>query len=136
MKQLAIINLKKVLPNQTKDWRLRGAVRAVVLDKAKKIALLNVAKHNYHKLPGGGIEAGEDEITALKRECLEETGCQIEVSSEIGSILEYKDQWQVKQESFCYLAKVIGQKQQPEFTEEELVDGFKLLWVDLKTAIN
>jgi len=135
MKQLAIINLNKVLPDKTKDWRFRRAVRAVILDDEKRIAILHVTKHNYHKLPGGGIEKNEDEITALNRESLEEAGCQIEITSQIGSILEYKDQWKIKQESFCYLAKIIGQKQQPEFTDEELVDGFKLLWVDLDTAI-
>ncbi len=136
MKQLAIINLNNVLPKDTKGWKIRRAVRAVIFDKEKKIALLHVGKHNYHKLPGGGIEKGEDKITALKRECLEEAGCQIEISDEVGSILEYKDKWEMKQESFCYLAEVIGKKLLPEFTEEELGDEFKLLWVNLDVAIN
>ncbi|MFA6410837.1 MAG: NUDIX domain-containing protein [Candidatus Buchananbacteria bacterium] len=135
MKQLTVVNLNNITPEQTKDFRFRQAVRAVIFDSENKIALMDVKKHCYHKLPGGGIEAGEDEMQALARECKEEAGCEIEVIGEVGSILEYKDQWKLKQESFCYLAKLVGKKMEPEFTDEELFDEFKLIWVEIDQAI-
>ena len=39
-------------------YRRRTAVRAVMLRGNGQVALLNVEKYNYHKLPGGGVEAG------------------------------------------------------------------------------
>ncbi|MFA5021833.1 MAG: NUDIX domain-containing protein [Patescibacteria group bacterium] len=135
MNQLAIVNLNNISEAEAKDFYFRQAVRAIILDSENKIALMSVAKHHYHKLPGGGIEKDEIEMQALARECREEAGCQIEVIGEVGSILEYKDQWQLKQESFCYLAKVVGQKGNPEFTEEELFDDFKLIWIGIDQAI-
>ena len=53
--------------------RLREAVRAIVLRNGK-IAILYVSKENYHKLPGGGIEQGENLQEALEREIMEGEG--------------------------------------------------------------
>lgn len=49
----------------------REAVRAVLLDERQMIPLLYVARHRYHKLPGGGIDDGESREVALERELLE-----------------------------------------------------------------
>jgi len=72
MKQLKLINPENVSEEEIKKYLVREVGRAVVVDEDKKIALLYVSKENYYKLPGGGIEEGEDKISALKRECLED----------------------------------------------------------------
>lgn len=144
MKLLKTIREKDIfldgeLNNKESGYIIRKAVRAVVFDNDNKIALLKISKHNYFKLPGGGVEKGEDLLSALKRECLEETGCQIIVKDEIGKILEYREYdpgGKLQQKSFCYLTSVDGQKGEPSFTEEEIKGGFQLLWVSLKDAIN
>ena len=50
----------------------------------KENKIIVVAKHFYPKglfrAPSGGINVGEDFIDGAKREALEETGCEIEIS--------------------------------------------------------
>lgn len=111
----------------------RIAARAVLLKK-NKIALLNVSKHGYHKLPGGGLEWKETIKQALEREILEETGCKIRIISEVGKIVEYKTHEKTLQTSFCFLSKVTVQGE-PNFDREEIRDGFRLEWIGMKRAI-
>ena len=134
MKFLKLINPENVSEDEVKKYRVREAGRAVVVDEDKKIALLYVAKENYYKLPGGGIEDGEDKMSALKRECLEEIGCNVEVINEIGVIVQYIKIFNLKQTSYCYLAKVKGQKGMPDFTENEKKKGFKQVWLSYDEA--
>lgn len=136
MKLLKTIQLNKnLISEETKNFRVRNAARAVVFDENNKIGLLLVANHNYHKLPGGGIEDGENVMKALDRECLEEIGCHIKVSGKLGEIKEYRDKWSLEQHSFCYLANVVGKKGKPSFTQKELDGGFEIKWVLLDEAI-
>ena len=115
--------------------RNRRAVRAVVFDADGNIALLHVSKNKYYKLPGGGIEEGEEIIQALIRECQEEIGCNIKVDEEVGEVIEYRDQHRFRQISYCYTAKVIGDKGSPNLEQEEIDEGFKEVWVSLDEAI-
>lgn len=135
MRLLKIINPEKVDKNNIPDWKYRKAVRAVVFDKENKVGLLYVSSKNYYKLPGGGIDDGEDRIKALKREAMEEVGSEIEVTDEVGKIIEYRSKYNLKQISYCYLGKIIS-KGNPKFTEEELNCGFKLVWLFLDEAIS
>lgn len=41
------------------DLKLRHATRTVLFDQDDKVAILNVTKHGYYKILGGGIEEGE-----------------------------------------------------------------------------
>ncbi|MEI7025896.1 NUDIX hydrolase [Paenibacillus sp. y28] len=116
-------------------FRLRRASRAVVFNPDGQVALLYVSGDGYHKLPGGGIEDGEDMYGALHRELLEEAGVQIEVLSELGAIIEYHNEFELLQISYCFTCKVIGAQGEPSFTEEELTDGFQLKWTVLDEAI-
>jgi len=125
-----------VTDDDPSNFRIRTAARAVVFDDLKQIALLKVNKHGYYKLPGGGIEEGEDARQALARELLEEIGCKAEVIGEIGETVQYLNQSQLKQTSYCYLAKQIGQKNKPNFEQSELDDGFEIYWArDINDAI-
>jgi len=115
--------------------RVRDASRAVLFDENGLIPLLFVSERNYHKLPGGGIKDGEDKVKALVREVLEEVGSEIELTAEIGKIVEFRSKENLKQTSYCYMGKVIS-KGDPDFTKKELSQGFKLVWLSLDKAIS
>jgi 8-oxo-dGTP pyrophosphatase MutT (NUDIX family) len=135
MRLLRILNPENATEDEVKTYQVRTAVRAVVFDKDNKVAILNVSKHGYYKLPGGGVETGENLHQALKRECLEELGCEVEITGELGEIIEYRKMFKLKQISPCFLARVVGEKGQPAFTDEEIATGFKILWLKPEEAI-
>lgn len=136
MKQLLLINPENVTDEEVKDYPVREAARAIVVDTNNQIALLRVSKNGYYKLPGGGIEESEDRMQALQRECLEETGSEIEVIQEVGSIVEYRKMFHLKQVSYCYLARLKGEKGKPEYTNEELERGFEQVWLPFNEALS
>lgn len=136
MKLIKLINPENVSEEEVKDYRTREAGRAVVFDNDNKVALLHVTNENYYKLPGGGVEEGEDKMMALYRECHEEIGCDIEVVSEIGFIIEYRKIFNLKQTSHCFLAKVKGPKGKPDFTDSEKEKGFEVVWLSYGEAIS
>lgn len=135
MNNLAFINPENISENEANAFAVRRAARAVVFDADGNIALLNVTKHGYHKLPGGGIEGEESKEETLNRECLEEIGCSIEITGELGKIIEYRKQFGVKQLSYGYVAKVVGEKGTPQFVDEEIEEGFQVEWRTLDEAI-
>lgn len=117
-------------------YKIRKASRSIVINDSQEIALLYVSKNNYHKLPGGGIEAGEDIEMALNREVMEEVGVNIDILGEIGTIIEYKNRHKLLQISYCYYSQVKGDIKETSFTDEERKDGFQLKWVALEEAIS
>lgn len=135
MKFITTLNPENVSEEEVVKFKVREAARVIVYDKDGNVAVLNVTKQNYHKLPGGGVEPGEDFQTALKRECQEELGCNVEIYGEVGQIIEYRKIFHIKQISPCYLARVIGEKGQPSFTKEEAEEGFQTQWLPLEKAI-
>lgn len=134
MKQLLIIHESDIFPERenisSTDFTERSAARAVVLNDKNQIALLKANTYNCYKLPGGGVETGEDMKIALKRELLEEIGCAANVIAEIGEIIEYRDKRKLKQTSHCYLAKQVSEQQIPSFTQSEIDGGFEVVWAD------
>ena len=117
------------------QYNLRKAARAVIFNDRNEIALQYVSKDNYHKLPGGGLETGEDVETALKRECLEEAGSNISIINEIGITIEYRNYVNLLQISYCYIAELVGETVEPSFDEGELAHGFQSIWVSIDEAI-
>ncbi|MCB2294060.1 NUDIX domain-containing protein [Clostridium algoriphilum] len=118
-----------------KLYKVRKASRAVLFNSLNQIAFPFVSKNMYHKLPGGGIEKGESIIEALNREVMEEVGAKIDIISEIGTIIEYRDRFKQLQISYCFLAKVKEIVDSPSFTKEELDAGFQLKWMKFEDAI-
>jgi 8-oxo-dGTP pyrophosphatase MutT (NUDIX family) len=135
MTLLATLNPENATEEEVAKYRTREAARAIVFDEEGLIGILHVTKEKYHKLPGGGIEAGENVEQALRRECREELGCEIEIGDELGQVIEYRKMFNLKQTSFVYLAKLVGDKGQPNFMEDEITDGFEVQWVTLDEAI-
>jgi 8-oxo-dGTP diphosphatase len=117
-------------------YKERRASRAVVFDADKKVALLHVTKKDYHKLPGGGIEEGENIEEALRREIREEIGCDVTNIRELGSIEEYRNKFEIHQLSHCFLADAVGEKGTPRLEQDEIAEGFETVWLDIKDAIS
>ena len=122
---------EKSVPNSLVSYR--KAARAIVLND-NKIAIMQVALGNYHKLPGGGIEEGEEIREALKREILEETGAVITIGKELGTIIEDKSRYSQSQESHCFIVNVVSLGSS-KFTQEEQYAGFSILWLSIDEAI-
>lgn len=116
-------------------FKTREASRAIILDENNKIPILYVSKFEYYKLPGGGIDDGESKEEALKRECQEEVGCEIEIIKEVGKLIEYRKEHSLKQISYCYLGRITS-KGEPNFTQKELENGFQIVWVTIEEAIS
>lgn len=135
METIKLINPEKVSEDEVQNYKVREASRAVVVDNKGLVALLHVTSENYYKIPGGGIKNDEDKIAALKRECLEEIGCNIDVIGEIGIIIEYRRIFNLKQISYCYFAKAKGEKGKSELTNSEKKAGFKQVWLPYIEAV-
>jgi len=65
----------------------RPGVYAVIENNHQQIAVIETSKGYF--LPGGGIDSGESEMDALKREIFEEIGYQASVLAAIGEAVEY-----------------------------------------------
>lgn len=123
------------------NFEYREAVRIVAIDEHKNIPILFVSKYNYHKLPWGWIDKWEDKYQALRREMLEETGCDIKVEWEIGMINEFRSDikfnWinHLKQVSYCYYWNIINKDKWLFLTQDELNDWFELKWLIIDDAI-
>lgn len=113
----------------------RLAVRVVAFNGKSEVAILYAAREDYYKLPGGGIESGEDHDAAAKREFQEETGGLIELRGGcIAATEEFRGE--VRQVSYCYRADLVEGSGggEPALTEEEVEDGLGHLWVPVEEA--
>lgn len=124
------------------DLPLREASRMIAIDESWLIPILFVSNYGYHKLPWWGIDEWENRIEALRREMIEETGCEVEVQGEVWKILEYRtweNSWfsyDLKQISYCYYWKILSKSKSVDFTEKELADWFSLKWLSLTEALD
>lgn len=135
MEEIAFINIENVSEEEAENFKSRESARAIVLDSDNHVAMLHATKTFYYKLPGGGIELGETNEIALRRECKEEIGCDVEIVKELGSTLEYRKKYKLKQISYCYIAKVKGEKGTPKLEEDEEAEGFKTVWLPIEEAL-
>ena len=116
--------LNDSISNNSKLHKRRTA-RAVLLTSNDEVYLLNVSKHGYHKLPGGGINEGESITQGLERELLEEVGCRAEIINEVGAVVEHHNLNSnvLEQTSYCYLARQAGEQTVSSLEKEELEEG-------------
>lgn len=110
---------------------LREAVRVVVLDRDGNVAM--VGGKNLG-LPGGGVEKGEELRDSVKRECMEEIGCEVEIIDELGMIEDYRPLNDDRHHTYGFMAKVVGEKGQRSSTQEDEKDD-KVMWLPPAEAL-
>ncbi|WP_288300058.1 NUDIX domain-containing protein [uncultured Lactobacillus sp.] len=125
----------KELNFQLKDteWPLeyidhdRKIVRAIVFDDQENYYFVRAkrdddfGKATLIETSGGGVEAGEDLETALKRELKEELGAEVEIMHKIGIVSDYYNLIHRHNINNYYLCKVtsFGEK---HLTKDEIED--------------
>ena len=104
--------------------RIRSATRALVLDEADRVLLVRMGEGEraLWVTPGGGVEEGESDAEAIRRELLEETGLE---EYQLGPHVWTRtaplrsDRWDAETERM-YLVRVPAFEPQPHFDEEAL----------------
>ncbi len=112
------------------EYQLRKSARAILLNAEGKMATQYLKTYTFHKLPGGGVEAGESIAEALKREVKEEVGCECDILRPIGVTIEYRNKYKMIHISYCYEAKVMGEVGTPALEKGEVEEGQETLWLD------
>ena len=133
MKHLLTLRDEDLFENVTnlspEGWFRRRAVRAVLLGEGDGVYLLHMSARGYHKLPGGGINKDESVEEALLRELLEEIGCPAVVQDELGEIVEYRNQEEMEQHSYCYIAMQSGPLVNTALGEGEIDAGARPVFI-------
>ena len=105
----------------------RKIVRAIVFDDQENYYFVRAkrdddfGKATLIETSGGGVEAGEDLETALKRELKEELGAEVEIMHKIGIVSDYYNLIHRHNINNYYLCKVtsFGEK---HLTKDEIED--------------
>lgn len=115
------------------DYKARYGVYAVIPNLDKTQIILVQAPNGAWFLPGGEIEAGENHITALERELIEELGFTAEIGKYFGQADEYfySSHRDTHYYNPAYIYEVTGFKQ----VDKPLEDFNNLAWFDISEAI-
>jgi 8-oxo-dGTP pyrophosphatase MutT (NUDIX family) len=139
MKEIYPIVKDKYYKKASSPFYIRKAVRAFLF-KDNKFCLIHIdgedkfGKRNHYETPGGGVENGENLITALKREMSEETGFEIDNITEIGKIsIEYKLVNRIDEENYFYCEACA--KHETHLLEYEKSLFKELNWFTINEAI-
>ena len=127
MKTLLTINDNNDFEPQ--DYTVRKVVRVIMLSEdGTKVLFFG------HTLPGGGVEEGETDEQALRREAMEEIGAHIEIIQPVGEVVAYRDFLSKKYIIRGYLCRQTG-----EFVTPTSIDsgeqGTKMEWFYIRDAI-
>ena len=115
--------------------RTRFGARGIIQNDEGKIAVFNKQVKNEYKLPGGGIDEGEDPYVAFEREAIEETGCTLKGIQILGEIEERQGKENFLQKSFIFISKVKENLGTLLLTEKEKEEGAILHWLEPKEAL-
>lgn len=140
MNKITTIYQKNVFPEIVEDpdieYTDRNTGKAIIIDDNGMVGLVGNKQNDFLLLPGGGIDAEENIEDGIIRECLEETGCNVVLKSEVGIIDDYRPRDKKHCINYCYVANVIGEKGEASHTDDESNIGMYTKWVDVKTALD
>lgn len=110
-----------------KSYKDRIGAYAIIFNRENRLATVKT-KRGYF-LIGGGMEEGETFKECLKRECLEETGYDIEIKNLIGKVDKYYYAellgYYFHPTGYFYIADLKNKVTQP------IEKNLKLTWIDL-----
>ena len=118
----------------------RESVRAIILRGNQVLMVYSLTNGDY-KFPGGGVEDGEQYITTLKRELMEECGARLKtVLGEFGRVEEYDEAKEEEYDLFCmhshyYLCEIEDGLGSQNLDDYESAFGFTPEWVPVEHAI-
>lgn len=135
MEQLGKLIISKTLSGQ-KIEKYRLAARGIIIENGKLLMIHSKFYHDY-TFPGGGVENGENELLALKRECEEEAGVVITNVRPFYKTIEKReinDEEYLIHESHFYLCEI------KEYCETHLENyeidlGYEPVWISIDDAI-
>lgn len=118
------------------EWPFTGVdhdrmiVRAIVFDDAKRLYFVRAVRNDEFgaatliETSGGGVEPGEDLVTAIRRELKEELGADVDVLGKIGVVSDYYNLIRRHNVNNYYLCRVrsFGER---HLTDDE-IDRFHL----------
>jgi ADP-ribose pyrophosphatase YjhB (NUDIX family) len=117
------------------DTISRYGSRGLLVDNILNVAMMYMSLPNLYKLPGGGMEEGEDTKAAFLREIKEETGYDAEIIHELGYIEEHKKRNDFMQFSYCFIAKAHNSVGNVMLSESEMQLGMEVKWMTLDKAL-
>jgi 8-oxo-dGTP diphosphatase len=122
------MNFGEVIPGV--DYRKRDAVYAVILDsEGEKVAIM--VQNGKGFLPGGGIEKSEEQQLCLMRECVEETGFNINIERYIGNAKQY---FQSRQNEYIMNNGYFYAGDFGEYVKPPIENDHELVWMELDEA--
>ena len=114
---------------------VRDSSRAIIIADGR-IAMMHSLKYGYYKLPGGGVEKGEDPVAALIRETREEAGLIIkpETIREYGYVhrvhKSFSDETErFVQDNYYYLCEAEEDVLPQQLDDYEADEGFTLEFI-------
>ena len=130
MKQLCELNDRIILGTVGMSAKTpRITARAIVKNKDGLYAVMYADKFKLHSLPGGGVEDGEDVLTALRREVYEETGCVCDKIQELGIVSENRASLDYTQINYYFVVTTTHTPRENHLTESELESRTVVKWV-------
>lgn len=135
MKLLAVFD-EKNYQNTTKVLE-KYSVRGIIIRDGK--LAMQCSREGEYKIPGGGLEKGENFKQALMREILEETGLFVKEESirELGEIQEIRqDIFETGKKYIChsmfYYCEVGREQVTLRLTASEIAKGYEMKWATPK----
>ncbi len=129
MKTICELNDRSILGEDGMSARVpRLTARAIVKNRNGLYAVMYSSKFGLHSLPGGGVEEGEDVLTALRREIWEETGCTCDHIRELGVITENRASQDYTQTNYYYVVTTNHEPGENHLTQAEQANDTRVQW--------